>query len=93
MGLRDQGLRRGGAARPSRVLLSVLTCITAVWLGSPLSASTQSSGLQPVAVSEVSERHDFLRAARRALAQGDVAEARRLATARGSNDGHAYSQT
>ena len=81
-----QGLRRGGASRPSRALLSVLTCITAVWLGSPLSASTQSSGVQPVAVSEVSERHDFLRAARRALALGDVAEARRLAIARGSND-------
>lgn len=81
-----QGLRRGGASRPSRALLSVLTCITAVWLGSPLSASTQSSGVQPIAVSEVSERHDFLRAARRALALGDVAEARRLAIARGSND-------
>ncbi len=86
MVLLDQGLRRGGASRPSRALLSVLTCITAVWLGSPLSASTQSSGVQPVAVSEVSERHDFLRAARRALALGDVAEARRLAIARGSND-------
>ena len=84
--LLGQGLRRGGASRPSRALLSVLTCVTAIWLGGLLSASSRPPDVQPVTVTEVSQRHEFLRTARRALAHGDVIEARRLVAARGSND-------
>ena len=84
--LLGQGLRRGGASRPSRALLSVLTCVTAIWLGGLLSASSRPPDVQPVTVTEVSQRHEFLRTARRALAHGDVIEARRLVVARGSND-------
>lgn len=84
--LLGQGLRRGGASRPSRALLSVLTCVTAIWLGGLLRASSRSPDVQPVSVTEVSQRQEFLRTARRALAHGDVVEARRLAAARGSND-------
>ena len=84
--LLGQGLRRGGASRPSRALLSVLTCVTAIWLGGLLRASSRSPDVQPVSVTEVSQRQEFLRTARRALAHGDVIEARRLVVARGSND-------
>ena len=84
--LLGQGLRRGGASRPSRALLSVLTCVTAIWLGGLLRASSRPPDVQPVTVTEVSQRHEFLRTARRALAHGDVIEARRLVVARGSND-------
>ncbi len=84
--LLGQGLRRGGASRPSRALLSVLTCVTAIWLGGLLRASSRPPDVQPVTVTEVSQRHEFLRSARRALAHGDVIEARRLVAARGSND-------
>lgn len=84
--LLGQGLRRGGASRPSRALLSVLTCVTAIWLGGLLRASSRPPDVQPVTVTEVSQRHEFLRTARRALAHGDVIEARRLVAARGSND-------
>ena len=84
--LLGQGLRRGGASRPSRALLSVLTCVTAIWVGGRLRASSRPPDVQPVTVTEVSQRHEFLRTARRALAHGDVIEARRLVVARGSND-------
>ena len=83
--MRLPGLRRHGASRPSRALLSA-TCVAVVAWCLPLGAAGQPGATPPSAITETAERHEFLRAARRARAHGDVAEARRLADARGVND-------
>ena len=106
MRLPCQGLRRHGASRLSRALLST-TCVAALAWCAPglaargespaafgathdvhyeLLAAAQPGAAQSAAITDTAERHEFLRAARRALAHGDIAEARRLADARGVND-------
>ncbi|HAK54496.1 MAG TPA: hypothetical protein DCP38_03285, partial [Acidobacteria bacterium] len=73
-------------ARPFRVLCSAFIIATAVSAIGPRPAGAQAPDAPPAAVTEASERHEFLRAARRALARGDIAEAERLADAREVND-------
>ena len=78
-------MRRLGVSQPARVLLSAVVCAAGVASSGP-SVTASQAGTQPSAVAESAERQEFLRAARRALAHGDIAEARRLADAREVND-------
>ncbi|HJO39174.1 MAG: tetratricopeptide repeat protein [Vicinamibacterales bacterium] len=70
----------------TRALSSAFIVATVVSAIGPGPAGAQAPDGQPAAVSEASERHEFLRAARRALAHGDIAEAEDLANAREVND-------